>query len=389
MKTLSLQPVKGFFIFMKSKILLFISVVIVSQLPCKAQFLDDEKNKELTIKGLDFLYNQQFDQAKEILNTVKAAYPQHPVKFLLNAIELQWQFVPIDKNPEVLKKYIVELDKCITASKIIYKNPKHKKEATFFLLAAHGFIALSKNYQKEFFDAASEAKKAHSYFNEGKKYKNENPEFLFASGLYNFYRVQYPESHPMVKPVMMFFEDGNKKLGLQELENSYKKSIFSRTEAALYLVNINIKYESNFKKSLVYSGILNSKYPNNYIFKIKHIESLLLNNEFEEAIKLNEQLKSRKDKVSQLSALVFEAYKEEHADKNFQSAMINYAKALKIQHDDRYTKEYHGMAYLGMARIFAKQKDLLKAKAFYKECLKVAEYDWVVKAAKIELKKIS
>jgi hypothetical protein len=374
---------------MKSKVISFLIALIVCQLPCKAQFLDDEKNKEQTIKGLDFLYNQQFDQAKEALNNVKLAYPQHPVKFLLNALELQWQYVPIDKNPEILKKYIAELNKCILAAKVIYKNPKHKKEATFFLLAAHGFIALSNNYQKEYFDAASEAKKAYSFFNEGKKYKNENPEFLFASGLYNFYRVQYPESHPMVKPVVMFFENGNKKLGLQELENSYKKSIFSRTEAALYLVNINIKYESNFKKSLVYSNILHSKYPNNYIFKIKHVESLLLNYEFEEAIKLNEQLKSRKDKVSQLSTLVFEAYKEEHADKNLQGALINYAKALKIPHDDRYTKEYHGMAYLGMARIFVKQKDLGKAKALYKECLQIAEYQWVVDAAKAELKKIS
>jgi ribosomal protein S18 len=258
---------------MKSKIISFLIALIVCQLPCKAQFLEDEKNKELTIKGLDLLYNQQFEQAKEILSSVKATYSQHPVKYLLNAIEFQWQYVPIDKNPEILKKYISELNKCIAAAKIVYKNPKHQKEATFFLLAAHGFIALSNNYQKDFFGAASEAKKAHAFFNEGKKYKNDNPEFLFATGLYNYYRIQYPESHPIVKPVIVFFENGNKKLGLQELENSYKKSIFSRTEAALHLMNINIKYESNFKKSLAYSTILNSKYPNNYIFKIKHIES--------------------------------------------------------------------------------------------------------------------
>lgn len=374
---------------MKSKIISFLVAVIVCQLPCKAQFLEDEKNKELTIKGLDLLYNQQFDQAKEILSSVKATYSHHPVKYLLNAIEFQWQYVPIDKNPEILKKYIAELNKCIAAAKIVYENPKHQKEATFFLLAAHGFIALSHNYQKDFFEAASEAKKAHAFFNEGKKYKNDNPEFLFATGLYNYYRVQYPESHPIVKPVIMFFENGNKKLGLQELENAYKKSIFSRTEAALHLINIHIKYETNFKKSLLYASILNSKYPNNYIFKIKHIENLLLNGEFEAAIILNEQLKSRKDKVSQLSTLVFEGFKEEHADKNLQGALINYAKALKIPHDDRYTKDYHGMAYLGMARIFVKQKDLVKAKALYKECLKIAEYQWVVDAAKTELKKIS
>jgi hypothetical protein len=68
---------------------------------------------------------------------------------------------------------------------------------------------------------------------------------------------------------------------------------------------------------------------------------------------------------------------------------MNYAKALKIPYDERYTKEYHGMAYLGMARIFVIQNNLVKAKAFYKECLKIAEYNWRIKEAKAELKSIS
>jgi hypothetical protein len=372
---------------MISKIFTF-CILFLQAWAANAQFLEDEKNKELTLKGLDFLYNQQFAQSSETLQAVKAAYPQHPVKFLLNAIQLQWENVPIDKNPEVLKKYVAELNKCVTAAKVIYKNPKQQEEATFFLLAAHGFIALSHNYQRQYFDAASEAKKANNYFNEGKKYKNTNAEFLFASGLYNFYRVQYPESHPIVKPVIMFFDNGNKKLGVQELENSYKRSIFSRTEAALYLININIKYETNFKKALTYSTILHNKYPNNFIFTTKHIETLLLNNEFAEASRLNENLKTRKDRVSQISSFVFDGYRAEHHENNPTTAMANYAKALKMPLDDRYTKEYHGMAYLGMARIFAKQKDISKAKTFYKECLKIAEYEWVVNAAKTELKKI-
>ena len=343
----------------------------------KAQFLEDTKSKETTTKGLDYLYNQQFDLAEDTFASVKKKYPNHPVKFLLNAIQLQWEFIPIDKSPAALKKYISELESCIASAKIVYKDPKYKKEATFFLLAAYGFIALSHNYQKEFLEAASEAKKAHSYFMEGKNYKKENPEFLFATGIYNFYRVQYPMSHPMVKPAIMFFENGNKKVGLAELETASKTSVFSRTEAAMYLANINIKYESNFKKALSFSSQLFAKYPNNYILKIRYIETLLLNDEFDQASKLNETLFNRKDGVSTISRLVFEGYIQEHQKNNLSSAINNYAKALKIPSDDRYTKEYHGMAYLGMARIFKKQNDKSKAKAFYKECLKIAEYQWV------------
>ncbi len=353
------------------------------------QFLEDKLAKTITIKGLDFLYNHQFVQAEETFAKIKKDYSKHPVSFLLSAIQLQWQFLPIDKNPIALKKYIEELQKCIAASKILYRIPEYNKEATFFLLAAHGFIALTHNYNRNYLEAATEAKKAYNYFIEGKKYKIDNPEFMFASGLYNYYRVQYPENHPIIKPIVLFFENGNKKQGLLDLENAVKLSIFSRTEAALYLTNINIKYESNFKNALQYSEGLSSNYPNNIIFRIKNIECLLLNSQYEAAQKLNESLLQRKDAVSIISYLVFDAYTQQHYYKNKGKALSQYAKALKLLRDDRYTKEYHGMAFLGMARIFSQQNEIVKAKSFYKNCLEVSEYEWVVQAAKKELKKLN
>lgn len=363
--------------------------LIFFNLSGNCQFLEDKLAKTTTIKGLDFLYNQQFVEAEETFAKIKKDYSKHPVSFLLSAIQLQWQFLPIDKNPIALKKYIEELQKCIAASKALHKIPEYKKESTFFLLAAHGFIALTYNYNRNYLEAATEAKKAYSYFIEGKKYKIENPEFMFASGLYNYYRVQYPENHPITKPIVLFFENGNKNQGLLDLDNAVKLSIFSRTEAALYLTNINIKYESNFKNALRFSEGLSSKYPNNIIFKIKYIECLLLNSQYETAEKINESLIQRKDAVSNISYLVFDANAQEHLHKNKVKALSQYAKALQLTSDDRYTKEYHGMAFLGMARIFSQQNEISKAKIFYKNCLEVSEYEWVVQAAKKELKNLN
>jgi tetratricopeptide (TPR) repeat protein len=352
-----------------------------------SQFLTNDKAKSTVLKGLDYLYNQQFTLAEEEFKSVKSQYPNHPVHFILNAIQLQWQYMPIDKNPKIAKKYLLELEKCIEAGKELHKNYNTRKEATFFLLAAHGFIALIHNYQKDYFSAANEARKAHSYFNESKAYKTDNPEFLFSSGLYNYYREQYPISHPIVKPAVIFFENGNKKLGLEELEKSVRSSVFSRVEAALYLVNINIKYESNFRKAIIFSESLHNKYPNNNVFLIKHIETCMLNRKFIEAEALLKKLDQKKDLVSKVTSLVFEGYLEEHYHKNFGKAQALYYEAIQMPPDERYTKEYHGMAYLGLARIYKAKKDLVKSKANYKKCLEIAEYQWVVEAAKSEINK--
>ena len=117
----------------------------------KAQFLEDTKSKETTTKGLDYLYNQQFDLAEDTFASVKKKYPNHPVKFLLNAIQLQWEFIPIDKSPAALKKYISELESCIASAKIVYKDPKYIffDEATN-ALDAHNEQVIMQNLEAAF-----------------------------------------------------------------------------------------------------------------------------------------------------------------------------------------------------------------------------------------------
>lgn len=371
------------------KRLVLIALLFFSYSPSKAQFLEDEESIQTVLKGLDYLYNLQHEQAEAEFSAVKKKYADHPVRYLLNALQLQWKYLPIDQHGTALNQYLGELNKCVTASHHYYDKPAYKVESTFFLLAAHGFLALAENYKGGFMNAAQEARKALKYFKEGKKYKNSNAEFLFANGLYNYYRERYPETKPIVKPVMVFFDSGNMKLGLQELERSYRTSVFSRTEAASYLRDIYMKYEANFGKALQFSGDLYQKYPRNYIFRIGQIESLLLNLKFDQAEKLNEVLKGVQNPIAQLSYHTFDAYLEEHQKKDLPRAKAAYIKALKIKPNDRYTKEYVALTYLGLARIASKEGDKNGAKNYYKLCLKNAEYLWLIAVAKEEQKKLN
>jgi hypothetical protein len=351
-----------------------------------AQFLEDEKAKESTLKGLDLIYNFEFEKAEQILSPVKNQYANHPVVHLLNALQIQNQFVPIDANPTAYKSYINELKKCEERAKVFYKNPKFKTEATYFMLAAEGLLALSNVYRKEYLEMGVIAKRAYGVFLESQRIKNQSAEFLFSSGLYNYYRVQYPESHPITNSIFYFFDKGNKKLGIQELEQSAKNSVFSRIEAQTFLIHILIKYESNFKKAHIYANNLYTKYPNNSLFLISQIESLLYIKEYEKAASLNVLLSKKTDAVSKICNLTFEGYLDEHFRSDAASAKANYAKAIKIPRDDRHTKDYHAMAYLGLGTILRTEKNDAKAKAMFKESLKIAEYSWIIDKAKTELK---
>lgn len=363
-------------------------VIVLSGFVSKAQFLKDKQATEQVLKGMNLLYNQEYSQAEAAFGPIKVKYSDHPVKFLLTALQIQWKNIPVEENANALNTYKAELNKCVSAALKYYEKPAFREESIFFLLASHGFLAVAEHFKGNYLDAANEARKALKYYKEGKVFKNSNPEFLFASGIYNYYRERYPDTKPIVKPVMIFFESGNMKLGLVELEKSFKTSLFSRAEAAQYLKEIYIKYETNFGKALYYSSQLNSKFPNNYIFRMGQVESLLLTKNFSEADKLNQTLKQVNNPAAQLCFYTFDGYIKEHKNADYNGATASYKNALKVKANERFTSQIVSYNYLGLARIAKVQGDNTAAKNYYKLCIKYADYAWLINTAKAELKNL-
>lgn len=352
-----------------------------------AQLLNDKYTQEKIITGLNALYNLDYATAERQFDQLPNSYVDHPVNDLLKAFVLQWKYLPIEQNPAVLQRYINHLEACQRKAEKLAETPEYKAEATFFLLAAHGYVALSYNYRKEYTKAVMDAGHAYGYLKDGFKFLDQNVEFNFTTGIYNYYRIQYPETHPIIKPLIIFFQSGNKATGLSQLRKAANSAVFSRIEATNYLVNIYIKYEANFSQSLVYAQRLSTRYPKNYIFKLKYIEALLLNNDFAKATQSVRSISYRTDKISSLSLSFFEGYIAEKDLKNDDLALQKYTKALSYPLNSRYTQEYYAMAYLGLGRIMNRKGDTTKADYYYKKCLDYAEYFWVVAEATQALKK--
>lgn len=347
-----------------------------------AQLLNDNDAKQSIIKGLDKLYNYEFKEADAFFQKVKAKYPQHPVTSLLGALQVQWQNLPIEKNPKAINTYMSLLEKCQTLADQMLADPNKKAEATFFLLASHGYITLAYTYRKEPMKAVNEARKAYGYMKDGFGMMERNPEFYFTSGLYNYYRIQYPETHPIVKPVVIFFESGNKKSGLSQLEMAVQKSVFSRMEAAYYFMNINLKYELNYNKAFIYADLLHDKYPNNPIYLMRYTETLIMMGKYEDAINKINTLRKINSPIYQIAANLFDGLIAEKAKKNDKLALEYYNNVLKNAPDERYTKDYYAMTYLGLGRIADRAGNKKRANDLYKKALDYAENKGVIAEAK-------
>lgn len=358
---------------------LIILALVICPLFSNAQILYDNATQTLVLQVIDHIYNYEFAEAEPLAKQIRAKYPQHPVNPMLKAMQLQWQYLPVKDNKVMSGQYLKLLEECISKAKVLEKDERTRPEAAFFSMAGHGYIALVHNYNDDKLKAAAEGKKAYNYVMDGFKYMSQNPEFYLSSGLYNYYVIRYPEDHPIVKPLVIFFKNGSKAEGLRQMEYAARKGVFARTESSFYLARIFLKHEFKYDRALGYITQLHHKYPQNPVFLMKYVEALLINQKYEQAETALQQLKKRNDKFFPIATRTFEGICQEKYRKDDTEASKWYQAALRQPYDDEYTKEYHASAYAGLARIAHRAGDHKKATELYKKAAELAEYKGLIK----------
>jgi tetratricopeptide (TPR) repeat protein len=346
-----------------------------------SQILKDPIAKNWIMDGLDKNYNFEFNLAEESFAKLQAKYPQSPAYSTLMQMMLYNQFAPIKDNPKAKSLFLFHLQKAVELSEKLIKKNENDPEAIFFMLSSLANLAAWQADNDEMMKAVNTARRAFPFMKKGMKQTEILPDFLFTTGLYNYYIEQYPDDHPLVKPFMIFFSDGNKKLGQQQLDLCSKKAVFTAVEANYYSVYINLKHETRPEKALVTIEQLLAKYPNNLLYKTRKAETFIALNRFEMALPIITELIKANGKVYPVAGNIFAGILEEKWKKNDKEAEILYRKALKVPVDIRYTQDYHAMAWLGLGRIAlrASKKDL--AKTNFKMAMKLSEYQSTTKEA--------
>lgn len=353
-----------------------------------SQILKDPIAKSWILDGLNKSYNFQFAEAEEIYNKIKLKYPTNPTYSTLMQMMLFTQHAPLKENTKAKLQYITHLNKALDLSEKMVAKNENDTEGIFFMLSSLGSLAAWQADNDEMMKAVNTARKAFPYMKKGMKLTDVQADFLFTTGLYNYYIEQYPEDHPIVKPFMIFFSDGNKKLGLQQMENCSNKAIFTHIEAAYYSAYIYLKHESRSDKAILFMNNLVEKYPNNLLFETKKAECLVNLGRYDTAKPIIEKLMKAQGKVYPLAGNLFQGIIEEKQGKNDIQAALFYKKVLKIPIDTRFTQDYHAIAYLGLGRISLREKNNKLAKKNLEKAIELSEYQSTDNEAKRLLKNI-
>ena len=289
-------------------------------------------------KGVELLYNMEFERAEEVFLALESSYPKHPAPVFLQGLNRWWESY-IAPEMETYHPFILEkLSQAIQLNESLKGRAEFELEYTFFQYMSYAFKARLHTLRKEWLKAANAGRKAFPYLKKGFQFQDQSPEFFFGSGIYHYYADEYPKTHPVIQPFMVFFPEASAEQGISELRKASDVQNFAQFEAAYYLGDIYLK------RGQLYSGLrlqerLYHKFPQNTWFRMEYGRALVDVGDYE--------------KAEQILTQMVQAFEQQAG---YQSRNI-------VSTESHYTTYLMSRVYLWLGRGYLQQGSLEEAEA--------------------------
>lgn len=241
---------------------ILILMLFVSSLSAQQERLDS-----LIASGIHQIYSIKFKEAESTFVIVKKDFPEHPAGIFFEAMIVWWQIL-LDVRNEVYDDILVDkleivIDQC---DEILDENPTNV-DAIFFKGGALGYRGRLSALRHDWFDAAADGKDALPLVFLAYDLDSTNADVILGFGIYNYFAEVIPEVFPPVEPLMIFFPEGDKKRGIEQLKFVGENGKYAKYEALYFLLTSYYSFEKNNNKALKYAKILNEEFPNNSKFE--------------------------------------------------------------------------------------------------------------------------
>lgn len=234
--------------------------------PAAGQWLQDPETDRLIQRSVDRIYNLEFEEAERELAEVVRRQPDHPAGHFFIAMVQWWRILSNFTSTSEDEKFYELLDRVIELCDRRLQKDEKDVTALFFKGGAVGFRGRLRANRGKWVGAANDGVIALPLVRKAYALDPKNADVLLGIGIYNYYAEVIPDRYPLVKPLMVFFPSGDRKLGLQQLEEASQRAVYARTEAKYFLMQNMYLFEKDFGQALALALELHDAYPKNPLF---------------------------------------------------------------------------------------------------------------------------
>ncbi|MCK4748845.1 MAG: hypothetical protein KAT15_17445, partial [Bacteroidales bacterium] len=213
----------------------------------------------------------------------------------------------------------------------------------------------------------------------GFELKEEFSEFYFSTGLYNYYIEAYPEAHPVYKPLVAFMQDGDRELGLVQLNHAINHSIYLRVEATLFMSLIQLKYENDLNTAAIFAERLYREYPHNIFYQGHLVTILLHQHRYDRVGEVLHEIGSQEDDYSEMIRQLAGAFREEKAEGNDIMAGKKYQRTIDLAGSfGPFADIFKAMGYMGLSRLHETRGLHSEAKRYARKASNLTVYRFIL-----------
>lgn len=329
------------------------------------------------------VYNFKFDQADKQFRSLRRRYPNHPMPYFLLGLSTWWKIMPSNMNNEQYdKRFFAYLDTTITKAQRLYDADNNNYEASFFLSAAYGFDARLHAERHDWRKATVSSKRSLTYLQKSREANGLSPEFAFGEGLFNYYAVWIAEEYPLLRPVLLFFPKGNRATGLAQLNDVAQHGFYTAPEARFFQMRIlGSAREQNTAAAKALGFTLSQEYPDNACFARTYAANSFAEGDFFECERISRDILGKLNKgqtgyeaFSGRAASYYMGYLMQNRYRNLSAARDYYQRCVVFSESVGQTQGgYYLFSLASLGRLAALTHDILTARRYYEQVLKVAE----------------
>jgi hypothetical protein len=350
-------------------------LLLLSTATVKAQLLNDTTALRLVKEDVYYIYNQQFDSAREVYTKIIYLYPGHPIVYLLRGLTKYMENFPFLHTSSSHDSFEEDMRQCIRISEA-NTNPDYEAEYLLADLCARGMLLTFYDDNDLIMEVIPLTISTYKHLRRAFDFVSVSADLYYFTGIYKYYREAYPRIYPVYKSLALLFPHGDMETGLKELQKAAINSVVLKAESCSLLTLIYLSYENKLPESTFYSKTLHEMYPGNDMFLSTYIRNLLLLKKYDEAEKLiTSSMEGEGNKFYHAQFIILKGILQEKRYHDYKLAQLYYNNGISdISLFGKYGNEYAAYAYFGLSRISDDNGEKHTRKIYRKEAMKLADF---------------
>jgi len=259
---------------------LFAFLMFCHPLPAASDPTDWARVHEVTLRGVNLIYDLEMARASVVFDTVIAMAPGDPRGYFFKSMVSFWTYTLRNEEPDY-QRFMALSDTVIEICEGLLDQNENDATAHFYLGGIHGYRGMAEQVHGSLFKAVMEGRKGYLELEEAVRLQPTLYDAQMGFGLFRYLVAKIPASLAWVARVAGF--EGDLEGGLESMRLAATKGVYTRSEAAFYLSQFLF---NEHRREQAFEGMrtLIQRHPDNTLFLVIYSSWQLREGNLDEAL---------------------------------------------------------------------------------------------------------